>query len=264
MSLINTPDIKVNGTSIPACEIDAELQYHPADSRRQAMIKAAESLILSEVLKQRAKQLGIAIEGSNKDSALSDAQLDELLAKDASIPQASSQECKRYFDANPDKFKTAPLIEARHILLAADPSDINGRSEMKTLAAELIKQLLISPTLFDEFAKRYSACPSKEHGGNLGQVSHGQTVPEFQRQLFAAGTGLMQQPIETRYGYHLVVVERKIEGHRLRYDAVKDRIETFLNEKVRRKALSQYLHRLVADADIEGFSFDLDTSPLMQ
>ncbi|MFT6268089.1 MAG: peptidyl-prolyl cis-trans isomerase C [Alphaproteobacteria bacterium] len=45
---------------------------------------------------------------------------------------------------------------------------------------------------------------------------------------------------------------------------VEDKIIKYLNDKVHRKAISQYLHRLVSEADINGFAFKIDESTLMQ
>ena len=65
---------------------------------------------------------------------------------------------------------------------------------------------------FAELARQHSACPSKEQGGALGQISKGQTVPEFERQLFRLPAGLCPQPLESRYGFHLVTVTPPPEG----------------------------------------------------
>jgi len=45
---------------------------------------------------------------------------------------------------------------------------------------------------------------------------------------------------------------------------VKSRIEDYLNKKVERKAIAQYIQLLIADADIEGFDFNVSSSPLVQ
>lgn len=262
--LTDTPDITVNGTTIPASAIDTEVQYHPAENRREAMAKAAESLIIAEVVKQRIVTLGLCdAEAAAKDSE-SEHNIETLLQQEVAIPAATEEECLRYYEANQQKFQTAPLIEAKHILLAADPEDINARSQAKTLAENLVEQLTTDPGQFKSLAQQFSACPSKDVGGSLGQISHGQTVPEFQRQLFAASSGLMKTPVETRYGFHIVFIERKIDGKQLPYEQVKDRVAEYLNEKVQRKAIAQYLHNLIAEADIQGYAFDIEPSSLMQ
>ena len=63
---------------------------------------------------------------------------------------------------------------------------------------------------------------------------------------------LCAEPVETRYGFHVVRVERKIEGRTLPYELVAERIADYLRESVRRRADAQYIARLVSAAKIEG------------
>ncbi len=264
MTLLNTPEITVNGTQISAAMIDAEIQYHPSASRREAMVKAAETLIIYELVMQKAIAKGIATE---KDKGFSDQQAaltDQLIQSELSVPEATAEECERYYSANVDTFKSSPLVEVDHILIASDPQDLEHRAESLKLAEQLINLIVSKEASLAQLAKRYSACPSKEVGGSLGQITQGQTVSEFERQVFAAPEGLMMQPVESRYGYHVVFVARKVAGQVLPYEMVKEKIERYLNDKVQRKAVSQYLHRLVSEADIKGFAFDFDQSMLMQ
>lgn len=264
MSLTNTPEISVNGTIISASAIDAEVQYHPAESRRQAMVQAAEALIIAELLAQKTVEKGLI---ANADRSLLEQKpdiIDSLFDQEVPTPEASDEECERYFQANRSTFTTSPLVEAKHILLAADPKDLEHRAEMLSVAQVLLAQLTSKDISFAEAAKSYSACSSKEQQGSLGQLSHGQTVSEFERQVFASDVGLLSQPVESRFGYHVVEVVRKVAGKPLSYDLVKDKIQKYLNDKVQRKAISQYLHRLVSEADIKGFAFDTDESKLMQ
>ncbi|WP_395344471.1 peptidylprolyl isomerase [Ningiella sp. W23] len=264
MSLTNTPDIMVNGTTIPAAAIDTEVQYHPAESRRQAIVEAAQSLIIAELIAQKAKEKGLTDSVDRERLEKEPELIDALFAQEVYVPTATDDECVRYFEANPEQFRSSPLVETRHILLAADPKDLEHRAEMLTIAEQLISQIKSKEIGFSQAAKQYSVCPSKEQGGSLGQLSSGQTVSEFERQVFAADLGLMEVPVESRFGYHIVDVVRKIEGKALTYDLVEDKIQKYLNDKVHRKAISQYLHRLVSEADIKGFEFDIDASMLMQ
>lgn len=266
MSLTNTPSVTVNNITITPDLIDAEMQYHPASSRREAMIKATESLIIGELFKQRAKELDISIEQSNftNEAQAEDALLSKLIAHEVAIPKAELAECEHFYEQNKVKFMSAPLLEVDHILLASDPEDLEGREQTKTIAAELIKQLQSDPKSFKELARQYSSCPSKESGGNLGQISAGQTVAEFEKALFAADEGLITYPVESRFGHHVAVVRRKVEGEQLPYEAVAKDIEKYLNDKVEHKAIAQYIQILIGDAKIDGFAFDDESSPLVQ
>ena len=260
--------IRVNNTEFDETAIIKEMQYHTADSHTEAKNKASEALIISELLKQRASILGL--DGTGVQVSMSDGEgteeafLEKLLALEVDFPKANEDDCRNYFNANPKKFMTTPLIEAKHILLDAAPDDANGRSEAIELAEQLISRLDDDPKSFSNLASLHSKCPSKKTGGHLGQLSKGQTVPEFERQLFNCALGLASAPLESRYGVHIVYIDRRVEGKVLPYEMVKQRISDYLNEKVRRKAIAQYIHTLISDAEIGGFDFKVSDSPLMQ
>ncbi len=249
--------ITVNHVAIDEQQVLAEMQYHPANSQREAMLKAAESLIISELFRQRAGQLGIPVDAGAETF------VDQLIDREVSIPQATQSDCENYYAGNRERFTTSPLLEVKHILLAVPPDDEAGRAETKTRADALL-EILKQGADFAALAKRESACPSKTVGGSLGQITKGQTVPEFERQIFVAVPGLMPRPIESRYGFHLVFIERNIPGQPLPLTAVQEKIADYLAERVRRKAVAQYIEVLIGEADIDGFDFAVSGSPLMQ
>ena len=117
----------------------------------------------------------------------------------------------------------------------------------------MLTELREHPERFAELAKAHSRCPSAEQGGNLGQITAGQTTPEFEQALFALEPGqLCEAPVATRYGFHVIRLERKHAGRTLPYELVADRIADYLRESVRRRADAQYVARLVSAAKIEG------------
>ena len=113
-------------------------------------------------------------------------------------------------------------------------------------------------------ATLHSGCPSREQGGDLGQLSLGQTVPEFERQLLRLPLGLAGQPVESRYGFHIVEVQQRVEGRQLPFSAVRESIREELDGRVWNKAVVQYLETLVGQARIEGIALRAATSPLLQ
>jgi peptidyl-prolyl cis-trans isomerase C len=257
----NNKMIRVNHTDITEEQILMEMQYFPAATQRQAMLNAAESLIIGELLRQRAATLSLPF-SSEKINDKED-YLEQLIEREVVIPQASDEECLQYFQQNPQRFKTSPLIEANHILIAAAADNAQARIEAKFLAEQIIEQVK-QQTDFATLAQQFSACPSKTTGGNLGQLSRGQTVPEFERQLLNATTGLQPYPIESRYGFHVVDIKNKVDGFPLPLDAVKNKISLYLNEKVRQKAIAQYIQTLIDAATIEGYDFDTNRQSLLQ
>ena len=257
--------IRVNNIEFDETAIVKEMQYHTAETHTESKNKACEALIISELLKQRAQDLSLLDAGAKGiEQGTNEEFLEALLNAEVEMPTASEEDCRQYFDMNPKKFMTTPLLEARHILLEAAPDDAQARSEANELANEIIKRLNEDLSIFSELANMHSKCPSAKMGGQLGQLSKGQTVPEFERQLFNCEKGLAQSPIESRYGVHVVVLDHHELGKPLPYDMVKTRIADYLNEKVRRKAIAQYIHTLISQANIDGFNFNVSESPLMQ
>lgn len=254
--------IVVNGETIAESEIAQEVQHHPSDSVEQAICEASNALIIQSLLKQRARQEGLLQE--QVDTAEEENAISQLLEREAYAPAATEEECQRYFEANRSHFCSSPLVEVSHILLPAAPDDVTARIELKEQAEAMALQLCANPGLFAEYAAGHSACPSKETGGSLGQLSKGQTVAEFEKAVFNLEEGVAEHPIETRYGYHVVLVHRKVEGQPLEYSMVSDRVRQYLNEKAQRKAISQYLHVLLGEAEIDGFTPQIPGSPLLQ
>lgn len=257
-----TTEIYVNQQVISARQILAEMQYHPAQNQREAMCQAAESLIISELVRQRARQLGLLV-GDDSSDTTDETFIEALIANEVEIPVATEEECAHYYHAKPQRFMSSPLLEVRHILLAAAPDDEAGRIENKR-KSEILLNALRAGEDFSLLASAESACPSKTVGGSLGQISRGQTVPEFERPVFLADPGLLPRAVESRYGFHLVFIERKVDGVQLPFDAVKETIANYLNEKVRMKAIAQYIQTLIVAAEISGYDFSVSNSPLMQ
>ena len=258
------PEIFVNGTEITEHSVLAEMQYHPAENKRQSMVKAAEYLIIGELIKQKARELGVDFNETTLDTQSEYELINQLIDIDCSAPEASEQECERFYQQNKAKFITSPLLEVRHILLSAAPDDVAERLRVKDVAEDMMHTIKHSPSSFDELVVSHSSCPSKAMKGNLGQISQGQTVPEFERHLFKATQGLIGYPIETRYGFHIVFVDRKVEGAELPYEYVKDKVKDYLDEKVQRKNIAQYIQQLIQAADIVGFNFNYEGLPLVQ
>ena len=71
--------------------------------------------------------------------------------------------------------------------------------------------------------------------------------------MFALEPGsIAPEPVATRYGFHIIRLDRKHEGRELPFELVADRIAEYLQESVQRRALAQYIARLATAAKIEG------------
>ncbi len=259
-------DIRVNGVAIAADAIHAEMQNHPAESPESAMEAAARALVVRTLLLQEADRLGIAAPADDPDGALpDDLRIARLIEQEVAMPEADEAACRRYYDSNRARFRSPDLFSARHILFAAAPDDAEARTAAKARAAEALRTLAEQPDRFPDLARTQSDCPSREQGGDLGQITRGSTVPEFETYLMSLDVGeTCPVPVESRYGYHVVQLLERAEGRDLPFEQVHRRIADYLSDAVWRRAVHQYLLILAGRAQIEGIDLPAAASPLVQ
>lgn len=253
-------EISVNGCLIEEREIARETQYHASGSLDEARRKAATALVVRELLVQRAQRLGI--EQGCKDT---ESLIEALIDREVSVPKADAAACRRYYEVNAKRFRSADLVEARHILLPAVPDDAAASGAARAKAQGIIDLLKEHPERFGDLARELSACPSAKQGGNLGQLSRGSTAPEVETFLFELEQGqLCPVPVRSRYGFHVLIVDRRIEGRLLPFEAVHEKIAKYLEDRVWRRAVRQYLELLIGSAEIKGIDLKGSVSPLVQ
>lgn len=261
--------VRVGGEEIPAAAIAAEAQNHPAADADSAWDAAAKALVVRQLLLQEADRLGIEADkrqdAEGRTLADDDARIDALLTEAVQVPQATIEEARRFYDRHPERFSSETLVEAEHILFAANPSDEFAYGLAVGDAWTAIRQLQKDPGAFAELARQRSACPSKDQGGNLGQIGKGQTVPAFEEALFALSDGeLRLEPVRSPFGAHVIRAGRRIEGRRLPFEFVEATIRDYLEEASSRRAMTQYLTILASGSSIEGINLPTAEGPLVQ
>ena len=254
--------VSVNGVEISHAAISAEAQQHPAGTAAAAYRAAAEALVVRELLlaEARAQEVPCARtrDGKGRLETEEDALIRALLESRIETPVATDAECRRYYDAHPDTLRSQDIWEASHILIhLPSGSDAAELVRLETLALQVIEQLAREPSRFAELASTYSACPSREAGGSLGQLTAGSTVPEFERALTAMSEGdLSSQPVRSRYGFHVIKLHRRILGRRLPFEVARDRIALHLQAASWSRAVSQFIGVLAGCANIEGVTLN--------
>jgi len=88
-------------------------------------------------------------------------------------------------------------VRASHILVAT-----------KEEALEL-KDKISTPEDFARYAAEYSKCPSGAKGGDLGFFGKGMMVKPFEDAAFSLSVGVVSEPVETQFGWHLILVTDK-------------------------------------------------------
>ncbi len=173
------------------------------------------------------------------ESAMIDAMFNSLI-------KTTEADAKKFYDENPDQFKT---FSASHIL-AMFPGASEGKEvkpEDEKAALEKIQKAqkeLAAGKDFAEIAKASSDCPSKAQGGDLGTFGPGQMVPEFEQALLKLKAGEVSAPVKTRFGYHLIKAgETKVAT----FDEVKENILGYLKNNEGNKIAKALIDKLIAD-----------------
>jgi peptidyl-prolyl cis-trans isomerase SurA len=97
----------------------------------------------------------------------------------------------------------------RHILLRVGDGMSEPQARQKLLD---IKRQIAEGGDFAKFASTYSQDGSASQGGDLGWISPGETVPEFERAMNSLQDGQISDPVRSEYGYHLIQVEGRRES----------------------------------------------------
>ena len=148
--------------------------------------------------------------------------------------RVSDKEIEEYYNATPEKFKTGETVNASHILV-----------ETEEKAREIYAQIASGSISFEDAAKENSSCPSKENGGNLGDFTRGQMVPEFDQAVFAMEIGeVTATPVKTQFGYHLIKLNGKTEAALTPFDEVKEGIRSMLENEKQRSAYESKINQL--------------------
>ncbi|RKP46503.1 peptidylprolyl isomerase [Trinickia fusca] len=250
--------VSVNGVAIDDDAMAAECAHHedapdPYDAARRA-------LVVRELLRQRAVALALVADGAPLD----DASLDTLLERELThLPEPGREDCERYYAQHPARFRRNDIVYASHILFAV--TDRVPLVPLRQHAERALAGVLAAPETFESVARASSNCPSSSVDGSLGQLLRGDMVPEFETALFESDSlGVLPQLVNTRYGFHIVRIERRVPGEAVPFDEVAERIAAFLSERVRRNAMRQYVAILAGTARVEGVVLDGANGPLVQ
>lgn len=239
-SVIATVDghnITERDVALAETEIGADLGNLAPETRRRVLVEyVIETQLMADALDKQKEA-----NKSQLDSALAYFQRRakrETFFESNVKANVSEAAAKTFFNDRVKTMKPEEEVKARHILVETEEE------------ARDIKEKINRGASFEEMAKKFSKDPgTKDNGGLLGFFSRGQMVPQFEEAAFSIEPKEVSEPVHSRFGWHLILVEEKRQKPLPKFDDVKERI---LNSMIHQKAQA-VARKLRDDAKIEYF-----------
>lgn len=146
-----------------------------------------------------------------------------------------------------DSASLVTQTRAQHILVKT--SEVVSERDAKNRLLQL-KERIDNGADFAELARRHSDDPSASRGGEIGWISPGDTVSEFERAMDGLKPGQVSEPVPTPFGWHLIkVLERRTED--MSHDRQRMQARLALRARKSEEAYQEWLRQLRDRAYIE-------------
>ena len=229
--LINQ-EVKKNGENIPEAEIES------------ALAKIKEQYTDP---KQLYKALGVKDDTGIKEQIEMQMRVERRLSEVCKdLPDPPQADIQQYYDKNAEQFKTGESARVAHIV-----KYVNWQTDEET-AYNAIKEAhdeLKNGAAFETVVDKHTDCA--DSGGDLGYVTRGQMVEEFEDVIFNLGTGDVSDVFRTRFGFHIAKVYDRKSAAVAELKEVKDQIVSALQEQMRSRAIDEFIDTLKEKAKIE-------------
>lgn len=161
------------------------------------------------------------------------------------IPEPSKEDILKFYGEDKEQLKSAEQVRVSHIV-----KHINWQTNEATALDEMgrVQDELEKGAIFETLVTKYSDCP--ESGGDLGYITRGQMVEEFEDVAFNLGPGEVSEIFHTRFGFHIVKLYDRKPAVVPGLEEVRGRIVNELKGQMRRKAIEDFVDRLRSRAKI--------------
>lgn len=234
--------IVVHGIEIPDSLVAQEAQNHPAPNAAASRAAAAHALATKALLLRQAAALGLdprpERDEDGREETEEAALVRALLEAEIEIARPTDAECRRVYDAQRAQFRSPELYEASHILIEPHAGDEAAYETARRLGAMLARGV----GSFADLAREHSHCPSGATGGSLGQLRRGDLVGEVEEALLALEPGqVAPEPVRSRFGWHVLRLDRRIAGRDLPFEIAAEPIRLRLESRAWTAAAARYV-----------------------
>ena len=173
-----------------------------------------------------------------------------LSIKAVNREKPSRSELLAYYNEHLADYETPAKVKWRQIVLAE--AEHGGTKRSEQFAAGLVRDLRAGKREFAATAKKYSAGPTAQQGGDWDWTAAGSVSWEtIDEALFKLEPGDISDPIQTTAGWQIVEVIERTEAGRVPFDEVHDDIANQLQQVRFKEGVNSLIDKLVSSAEIE-------------
>lgn len=176
-----------------------------------------------------------------------DQQLLPSLVRDSDV----EQEAHKIYDQTKQNIGPDGLVNPSHILIRVSQNADAGAQKAAQVTADSIYNAIIKGADFATLAKEKSQDPgSAQRGGEIGWISHGQTLPAFDKACFEMKVGDISKPVLSEVGYHIIKMtgRKQLES----FDSLRSDIMNFIERRNIRESIAK--QRLKSIAEEQGIT----------
>ena len=216
--------------SIVAATVDPLLQ------RREIQFQRFDPVAYREKVKPTAAEVESFYKSHADDFKTPEQATIEYVTLDLAVLGAAAAptdaEIRKFYDDNAARFTAAEERQASHILINADKDQAAAvRQAARAKAEALLAEARKNPAAFAELARKNSQdTGSAQQGGELGFFGRGAMVKPFEDAAFAMKQGDLSGPVETDYGYHVILLTGVKGGSKRPYEEVSAEIAAELRK----------------------------------
>lgn len=219
--------------------------------------QAIQNILMIRILAERGKEAGVSVDADQLEweKEFTKANLYAQGYQDIEIQKAQGniaweKRAKEIYLAEGERFLGKPKVDAAHILIKV--GDERSSEAALALIAN-IKAQLDKGADFNELAKEYSEDPSVEYNdGELGEFTRDKMVKEFADAAFALQEeGEISEPVKSRFGYHLIKLNKRISPVKREFEAVRPNIIKSLKAKAKKETVDAILVELRSSLGLE-------------
>lgn len=162
-----------------------------------------------EAFQRRLREVGFG-EADFADYLRRDLLARRALGELAGNAEPEAEEVRRLYRENRERFALPERVRARHILIGVPAGATAQEKEAARQRLLAIAGEIRQGADFARMAERHSEDSTQKNGGELGVFPRGKMVPTFEAAAFSLPVGVVSDPVETTFGWHLIRVDERL------------------------------------------------------